>query len=212
MTPNINYLLDKYWEGETSLEEEITLKSYFESVNVADEHTPYRDLFGWMSDQSNICTELALDTDTLLNKYWEGETTIKEEKILKAYFESGQISENHLPFAELFGYFNDRKSLNYPPLTESKEDGLGAKMFTLRKLVYAIAAVFLLVIGAITAMQLMDEQSAGNKSAMVNEIEDPEEALRVTKEALALVSSKFRASQESVRENMGALEKAAIFK
>ncbi|MGB4960158.1 MAG: hypothetical protein WBO36_11835, partial [Saprospiraceae bacterium] len=50
------------------------------------------------------------------------------------------------------------------------------------------------------------------ETSMVEEIEDPEEALRVTKEALALVSRKFRKSQNSVKENLGALEKVSIFK
>lgn len=210
MTPNINEVLDRYWDGETSLEEEKILKAYFQGGSIADEHLPYCDLFGYMVDQSNICSPVSNDIDTLLNKYWEGETELKEEEILKAYFKSEHVAEGHLPFAGLFEYFDDHKKLKYHDSSEFNNQTV--KVFTFRKFIYAAAAVLVLVLGAVTVMQLMEVQNTSNKSSMVQEIEDPEEALRVTKEALALVSSKFRASQESVRENMGALEKAAIFK
>jgi len=41
----------------------------------------------------------------VLEKYWAGETTIAEEKALKAYFSSNQISEELLPYAALFQYY-----------------------------------------------------------------------------------------------------------
>lgn len=47
---NIDNLLDKYFEGETSLAEERILGAYFASANVAPEHEPYRPLFGFFTE------------------------------------------------------------------------------------------------------------------------------------------------------------------
>ncbi len=212
MKLNIDEILDRYWEGESSVEEEKVLKAYFQNDGVAEEHLPYQALFGWMDDQSGISNPRSYEIEDILARYWEGETSTKEVEILKVYFRNGEIDESHLPFAELFGYFDDQKKLSYKVLPESKDSGFKVKIFTFRKFLYAVAAVLVLVFGAVTVMQLMQQQDTSSKSAMVQEIEDPEEALRITKEALALVSSKFRSSQQSVRENLGALEKAAIFK
>ena len=212
MKLNIDEMLDRYWEGESSVEEEKVLKAYFQNDGVAEEHLPYQALFGWMDDQSGISNPRSYEIEDILARYWEGETSTKEVEILKVYFRNGEIDESHLPFAELFGYFDDQKKLSYKVLPEPKESGFKVKIFTFRKFLYAVAAVLVLVFGAVTVMQLMQQQDTSSKSAMVQEIEDPEEALRITKEALALVSSKFRSSQQSVRENLGALEKAAIFK
>ena len=42
---NINELLDKYWVGATSLQEEQTLQSYFQQDQIAEEHRQFAPLF-----------------------------------------------------------------------------------------------------------------------------------------------------------------------
>ncbi|MBK8080845.1 MAG: hypothetical protein IPK25_11490 [Saprospiraceae bacterium] len=37
----------------------------------------------------------------LLEKYWEGETTVEEENILKSYFQNGQVMPEHEAFTPL---------------------------------------------------------------------------------------------------------------
>ena len=39
--------------------------------------------------------------DTLLDRYWEGECTLEEERQLKAYF-SGPVAPEHRKYAPLF--------------------------------------------------------------------------------------------------------------
>lgn len=46
---DIEKLLERYFEGETSLAEEKQLRRYFVEGPVADEHLPYRDLFRFFS-------------------------------------------------------------------------------------------------------------------------------------------------------------------
>lgn len=218
MRPDIDSLLDKYWDGNTSLEEERLLKTYFQSGQVQTEHLPFQDLFGWMDHQSAMTIDISLDIDTLLDKYWEGETSLKEEEILKSYFKSGNIEEHHIDYSGLFEYFETQKSVVFPQDSIASNQSIPSekvhktKIFTLKKILFGVAAASVLVFGALTVFQWVDDNKNQQQSAQVVEIDDPEEALRVTKEALALVSTKFRESQKTVRENMEPLEKAAIFK
>ena len=47
---NINNLLEKYWEGESSLQEEETLKQYFNHGTVAPELEQYQSLFQYFKE------------------------------------------------------------------------------------------------------------------------------------------------------------------
>ncbi len=49
-TMHIKELLDRYFEGQTSLAEEEQLRTYFSSGKVADELLPYRELFAGLDD------------------------------------------------------------------------------------------------------------------------------------------------------------------
>lgn len=215
MKHNIDLLLEKYWEGTSTLEDENQLKTYFLQENIDETHIPYKDLFGWMGQASQVQSPLEVDMNLLLDKYWEGNTSLKEESLLKAYFNSGQIAENHQQFAEMFAFFDHEAQITYQGsniIEPNAPTEVKVMRLNIKKWIYAAAAASVLVIGAIFVVNNMKPESNTNKYANIHEIEDPEEALRVTKEALALVSKKFRKSQLSVRENMGALEKASLFK
>ncbi|HFB99837.1 MAG TPA: pyruvate ferredoxin oxidoreductase, partial [Phaeodactylibacter sp.] len=51
---NISQLLEKYWEGETSLQEENTLKQYFNQENVAQELQEYQPLFQFFKEEQDL--------------------------------------------------------------------------------------------------------------------------------------------------------------
>ena len=220
MRPDINQLLDKYWEGETSVEEEYSLKEYFRKGDINPDHLPFMDLFVWMDDVASVQINTIMDIDMLLDKYWEGETSLKEEEMIKAYFKSGNVAKNHNEYSALFQYFDKQKNVVYPEKENSEtistvnvERELKVKnVFSITKILFAVAAVSVLVFSAITVFQTINDNTQNHQTAEIIEIEDPEEALRVTREALALVSTKFRESQQTVRKNMEPLEKAAIFK
>ena len=44
----------------------------------------------------------------LVTKYFEGETTLAEEKVLKEYFSSTDIASNLVQYHPLFAYFSNR--------------------------------------------------------------------------------------------------------
>jgi hypothetical protein len=216
MKHNIDHILDNYWAGESTVEDEVLLKDYFKSGEIQEKHELYKELFVFFSEQNNITYQkenIVIDYSRLLDKYWDGETSEDEEFILKVYFCSGNVQEEHKVFVDLFEYFDTQKSITFNSL-QSKSIDVKPKIkyFNFRKIIYSVAAASVLLFAAVTVMKDINPDPTVQQTAMVYEIEDPEEALRVTKEALALVSKKFRASQQTVRENMGSLEKAAIFK
>ena len=107
---NINNLLEKYFEGETSIAEEKKLKAYFNSYEVKEEHIEYAPLFGFFAEarQIEFPGELDFDgnIDFLLELYFEGETSIEQERKLKAYFNGNEVEERHQQFSGLFNYFS----------------------------------------------------------------------------------------------------------
>ncbi len=52
--------------------------------------------------------------DNILNKYFEGLTTLEEEKQLKDYFASEYIADQHYPYKALFGYFERAGQFSNP--------------------------------------------------------------------------------------------------
>jgi len=216
MKHNIDHILDNYWAGESTIEEEVLLKDYFNSGEIQEKHELYKELFVFFSEHNNITYQrenIVIDYSRILDKYWDGETSEDEEFILKDYFNSGNVQEEHKVFVDLFQYFDTQKNITFNSRhSESIDVKPKVKYFSFRKIIYSIAAASILLFAAVFVMKEINPKPTIQQTAMVYEIEDPEEALRVTKEALALVSKKFRASQQTVKENMGSLEKAAIFK
>jgi len=49
----IDKLLDKYWAGETSLEEETQLRDYFSGTEIADHHRPFAEAFVYQNEIFN---------------------------------------------------------------------------------------------------------------------------------------------------------------
>ena len=57
---------------------------------------------------------MALDRiEKLLEKYFEAETTIAEEKELKDYFASSDVAQHLEQYKLLFGYFSEAKKQEY---------------------------------------------------------------------------------------------------
>jgi len=50
-TEQIKQLLEKYWDCETSLEEELALRTFFSGDSVPEELTGYQSLFLWQTKQ-----------------------------------------------------------------------------------------------------------------------------------------------------------------
>lgn len=112
--------------------------------------------------------------EDLLEKYLEGETSVKEEEQLKAFFTSEKVPGHLEVYRPMFGYFVQSKTQRFSgKITYSSG----------RRRVYswvAVAASILILLGVVTQQD--------SSSHEFGTYEDPEVALQETKEALKMIS------------------------
>lgn len=84
------------------------------------------------------------DIQALLDRYWEGETTLEEERILKAYFGSGEVDERLHAIAPLFQALREEQNIQY---AKTRTAPLKPVMFNWQRLAVAASAALLLSAG-----------------------------------------------------------------
>ncbi len=90
--------------------------------------------------------------DNILNKYFEGNTSLEEEKILRTYFTSNDIAEQHKAYQNMFIYFKEAQSVTNPlPVRLNNKQKK-------RKKYFAAAAALLIGAGLIGLMQINPEK------------------------------------------------------
>lgn len=149
--------------------------------------------------------------ESLLEKYWEGESSLAEESQLKDYFSSGSYDKKFEDVAPLFQLFTEEKEQQ----TERSFEGVlsSAPVISIKnvkKYLTGIAALLILSFGAyyfVDRFEAMDKQSQ-----MAYEIDDPEEALEQTMQALAMLSDKWNTSTKTLESEIHHISKVDIFK
>ena len=122
----------------------------------------------------------------LLEKYFEGETSLQEEKELKNYFSSENIAPELLQYKSMFGYFSEEKT------TESEREIVLEKKSNHRKwLGMAASIVILLGIGFTFLKQPVQQDDLGT-------FDDPEMALIETQKAFNLIAENLNKGKESI--------------
>jgi len=122
--------------------------------------------------------------EKLLEKYDNGETTLKEEKQLQAYFAQDDIAPHLESYKVMFQYFNKTKQEHF-----TKDVPLKTKTYSLYKWI-SVAAVAVLMLTVFTQFD--------NKKTL-NDLNSEELlAYNQTMEALNLVSSKFNKGATSL--------------
>lgn len=127
--------------------------------------------------------------EKLIDNYFEGQTSIAEEKELKAYFSSSDVAPHLEQYRDVFGYFNQAKDQHFTkslPLQPRKQ----FNVFWL-----SIAASVVIAFGVVI-MKFADDQP--QSSGEYGTYDNPEIALAETQKALALVSEKLNVGIESV--------------
>ena len=123
---------------------------------------------------------MALDRiERLVEKYFEGETSITEEKELKDYFASPNVASHLEQYKPLFGYVVHAKQEQFSttlPLTTTKRKNLVW-------LSVAASVAVLLGVSLFTYRQYNQP-----KSNDLGTYDDPEVAFRETQKALAMIS------------------------
>lgn len=127
--------------------------------------------------------------EIILEKYFDGETSIAEEKELKDYFTSSNVAQHLEQYKPLFGYFSQAKQEQYKAVTPLKTEKRNIASW----ISIAAAVVVLLGVGTFTFMNYNT-----TKSKEFGTYDDPEVAFRETQKALALISEHVNTGIESV--------------
>lgn len=131
--------------------------------------------------------------EDILEKYFQGETSIAEEKELKDYFSSPNVAQHLEQYKSMFGYFSqvkEQKSTQEIPLKTNKRN--------VAWLSIAASAVVLLGIG--TYFYVSEKNTVDTVAQTeLGTYDDPEEALAATQKALALLSNNVNVGIGSVQ-------------
>ena len=126
--------------------------------------------------------------EQLLEKYFQGATTIAEEKQLKAYFSSNDVAPHLAKYQTLFSYFEIQKGTQF----EQKLPLQPRKQSTVKWI--GIAASFVVLFGLATFYFYPSEP----KHEDLGTYDNPEEAFAATQKALLMVSEQVNIGMESV--------------
>lgn len=126
--------------------------------------------------------------ENLLEKYFEGETTIAEENELKIYFSSSDVAQHLEHYRGMFGYFSAAKEQKF-------EKELPSKITTKKKVAWlSIAASIVILLGLFTFynQNMTQNQDLGT-------YDDPEKAFQETQKALNLLSKNVNVGVEGMQ-------------
>ena len=129
--------------------------------------------------------------EELLEKYFDGETSIAEESQLQSYFASNDVAQHLEQYKPLFGYFSIAKQESFKqqiaplPVEDNKR----------RSAWLSVAASVVVLLGAGTFAYF----SQTSQKEDLGTYDDPEIALRETQKALSLLSAQVNKGVESVQ-------------
>lgn len=121
----------------------------------------------------------------LLQKYFEGETSIQEEKKLKSYFTSKNITPELMQYQYMFGYFSEEQQ------TETQKEFV-LKQKNTKKWLWMVASV--LIVSGIGLTLLKQPKNSENLGTFDN----PEIAFEETQKALQLVAENLNRGKQKI--------------
>ncbi len=164
--------------------------------------------------------------NNLIEKYFTGETSLEEEKILRGYFKGSDIDLRLLSYAPLFQFFEKEKEIVFEdskmPKLQNAEAGIAklktqnSKLKILRGgYFWKIAATLaFLVVGSVAIFKVFEQkppqiaQHRGAKIIVLDGDDDPEVAYEKVKEALSLVSKKMKKGTDETTDGLMKLKEA----
>ena len=131
--------------------------------------------------------------ENILEKYFQGETSIAEEKELKEYFSSPNVAQHLEQYKPMFGYFSqvkEQKSTQTIPLKTNKRNVAWL----------SIAASVVVLLGMGTFYYVSQKNTAPVVAqSELGTYDNPEKAFAETQKALALLSNNVNVGIESVQ-------------
>ena len=141
----------------------------------------------------------------LLQKYWDGETTLEEELWLKDYFRTNDAPDELRDVAAMFRYFDQTKQNNLNDITFDRsliEKVSGqAKQGRVRSLAsnsMRIAAGVIVVMAATWFIKTEIRKSTPQE--VVDTYDDPKLAFEETKKALMMISKSFGTAEQQAKK------------
>lgn len=128
--------------------------------------------------------------ETLIEKYFQGESSIAEENELNKYFSSRDVEAHLEQYQPIFGYFSQARAQRF-----EQEIVLKSKRHTAMWLSIAASIVVLLSIGTFTYFN----NDKASTSQDLGTYKSPELALQETQKALAMLSNHVNTGLESVQ-------------
>lgn len=145
--------------------------------------------------------------DLLLEKYWNAETSIAEEKQLRAYFSSEEIAEDLSVYQEFFTEISlpktEQLSADFDEKILAQIEQADDKVYKLksankRNWLWQAAAIFLLVFS--TTLFVISDKNNNNSSISQSEKIEAENAYKKTILALNIVSNKLKKGQKPLTQ------------
>ncbi len=155
----------------------------------------------------------------LIEKYFEGETSLEEEAMLRDYFNNGEVEEELSAYQPLFQYIANEQA---QALSDDFEEQLFQRLEIAPKIVQMrqwprqvmrIAAVAAVLVVAMLFLQKTNTTQA--QQAAVDwskyEITDEQQAYDETVKALKLLSSKLNKGTKKAEQEMEKMEKVGKY-
>lgn len=141
--------------------------------------------------------------EDILEKYFEGETSIAEEKELKDYFSLPNVAQHLEQYKPMFGYFpqvKEQKSTQEFKNLARTDEAIPLKTKKRNVAWLSIAASVVVLLGVGTYFYVSEKNAAPVVAqSELGTYDDPEEALAATQKALALLSNNVNVGIESVQ-------------
>lgn len=158
----------------------------------------------------------------LLDRYFEAETSLEEEKTLRQYFASGNVDAELKPYASMFGYFAQEAAIT------TKKDFLkginnqdqpkatgSTKVISMRRWVQLAAAASVVFLASFLVVKYMipqEESTNLSQTTAANyvEVQDPEEAIEYTEDAIRILAQVFKTSEKQLESGMERIDNAPV--
>jgi hypothetical protein len=154
------------------------------------------------------------EIDQLLIKYWNAETTLQEEALIKAHFNESDLDDNTAEVAPWFKLIKEEQAIKAPALDYSmmQHQTSEARVMKISTRWRSAAALLLVALAAMFVINSSLKDSTMQGKAIYVEVDNPEEALEYTKMALAMLSKNYQKGSAELTTQMGSVNKMNIIK